>query len=432
MADPWKKNRKKYFAEPLTDEFSDPRDLPFDEYSNPEYSASDEYSDPVTREVREAAKPNRPINVPDWEKRNLPPEITPPGKYHWEKPGAKRDKAVKMMAMITAIIIILINMQILTGDTADALADILNIEESTTQEETGINTETETPGTDVTEDTSGPESTTQSDPGGQEGSDVSASSSADVTTATEATTTAPVFEVPDCDMTVFACYSEMMGSLKFTGTHNVTKITLEVWDVLTNSLEESHDITNEISEDGVYTIKPFTTDEIYMHHQKEYDEIFTFPMQVEFKVIIDYDTETGTDQKTFSHVTLMDRNVWHAKYIHDEDRAMFSDPINILFTTDSLDGEATVLFDQPEKAGPNVFSITLMVDGEKLDISKSIIHRSSYDISGDGSEVHYYSDVYILLPDGFDETKKHDIKLYVYHYLEEYKKVCETVFDIEI
>ena len=374
-----------------------------------------EFSDPIARSVDEITRPGEDITTSGWDKRALPPEIVEPGKYIWDKPGTKRQKAVKTLAWITAIIVILINMNFITGDLAQALTEALNIEASITSEEQASDITVEDPSeTTVAEPSSDPDSTEPtSDPAA-------------------VVTTAETFEVPDCDMTVFACYSEMMGTLKFRNTKDVTKITLEVWDVLTNTLEESRDITNDLSEDGVYSIQPFTTDEIYKHHQAEYDAIMEFPMKVEFKVIVDYKTESGSDQKTWSHVTAMDRNVWYAKFVHEADKAYFTEPIDILFSTDALDGESTILFDQPDKAGPNVFSISVMVDGKLIDISGSKIHTSKYDPGTDSMPVHYYTEAYILLPEGFDPSADHDIKLYVYHYLEDYKAVCETVININI
>lgn len=378
-----------------------------------------EFSDPVARSVDEINRPGEEITPPGWDNRALPPEIVEPGKYIWNKPGTKRQKATKTLAWITAIIVILINMNFITGDLAKALTDALNIEASITTQDEAVEITTEEPSetSEIGGDASEPDGT---EPTSEITSDPAA-----------ATTTTETFEVPDCDMTVFACYSEMMGSLKFHNTKNVTKITLEVWDVLTNTLEETRDITNDLSEDGVYSIEPFTTDEIYQRHQAEYDAIMEFPMKVEFKVIIDYNTADGADQKTYSHVTAMDRNVWYAKFIHDSEKTYFSEPIDILFSTDSLDGEPVVLFDQPDKAGPNVFSVSLMIDGKLVDISGSKIHNSMYDPGVDDVPKHYYSEVYILLPDGFDPSAEHDIKLYVYHYLEEYKAVCETVMNIK-
>ena len=398
-----------------------------------------EFSEPTTRGIEEFTRPAEDFPAPSWDKRPMPPEIVAPGEYQWNKPGQKRAKAVKMLAWVTAIILALINMDILTGDMAKTFADILNIETTATTEEDINPVEPSDPagvsdGTDVTvAPTDGPDATTPAGGSSDAGSETTAPSDP-AATSTEATTvpTTSAFEVPECDMTVFACYSEMRGSLKFSNMGNATKVTLEVWDVLTGTLEESRDITADIAADGTYKIKPFTTDEIYLHHQAEYDAIFEFPMQVEFRVIVEYDTENGTDSKTWTHTAVMDRNMWFAKLVHEEDKVYFSAPIDILFSTDSLDGEATILFDQPEKAAPNVFSISMMIDGKLMDISGSKIFHSTYDSGIDGTPVHYYSDVYLLLPDGFDAAAKHDIKLYVYHYLEDYKAVCESVVDIEI
>lgn len=397
-----------------------------------------EFSDPVARSVDEITRPGEEISRPGWDSRALSPEIVEPGKYVWTKPGVKRNKAVKTLAWITAIVVVLINMEFITGDLAKALTEALNIEASVTTQDEAIEITTEDPSGNAeskndpdggTPGASDDGSTSASDGGAfaSEGTEPGSESTSDPAVATS---TAETFEIPDCDMTVFACYSEMMGTLKFTGTKNITKVTLEVWDVLTNTKEESRDITNDIAADGSYSIQPFTTDEIYKRHQAEYDAIMQFPMQVEFKVIVDYKTADGVDQKSWSHVTLMDKNVFYAKFIHEEDRTYFSGPIDILFSTDSTEGESTILFDQPEKAGPNVFSISLTVDGKRIDLSGSKISRSEYDPGVDGSDKHYYADVYLVLPEDFDATAEHEIKLYVSHYLEEYKAVCETVMDI--
>ncbi len=384
-----------------------------------------EFSEPTSRGVEEFTRPAEEYPTPSWDKRPLPPEIVAPGKYQWEKPGQKRTKTVKTMAWLSAIVLILINMNILTGDMAKTFADILNIETTATSDASGLSAEAETE--TETEESAAPSRSGNSTSDAGATPDGTSPDSTSGASPVADTTQASAWEIPECDMTVFASYSEMMGSLKFRNLGNCSKITLEVWDVLTGTCEESRDITNDIDADGNYSIQPFTTDEIYNHHQTEYDDIMEFPMKVEFRVIVEYETADGNTSKTWSHITAMDRNMWFCKFIHEEDKSFFSAPIDILFSTDSQDGEAKVLFDQPEKAGPNVFSISLLVDGKPVDISGSKIFTSTYDVSGNGTEVHYYSDVYLLLPDGFDPAAAHDVKLYVYHYLEDYQAVCETV-----
>ncbi len=392
-----------------------------DEYGTPPPDYPAEVSSPAAEEI---TSPAPAFHVPSSDSRPLPPEIVEPGDYKWNKPGKKRKETAELMAWITAIVIILINMNVLTGSVAKSLADILNIDPSSISQNELVEIESSVP-SDTTlagsSETSMTSTTSSTSSGSSETSDPAA-----VTGASE------VFETPDCEMLVFSFYSEVEGTLKFTGTASVDKITLEVWDVLTDTLEESRDITDDVLEDGVYSIPPFTTDEIYSHHQAEYDAILEFPMQVRFTVNIDYRTKDGTDRKSFSRITATDENMWFAKAIHEEDRFLFTEPIDVLFSTDSTNGQTQVLFDQPEKAGPNVISLSAQLDGKPFDISGSKLHTSSYDPGVEGSGMHYYSDLYILLPDGYAEGSGHTLRLSVSHYMAEYDTVCETIVDIVI
>lgn len=233
-----------------------------------------------------------------------------------------------------------------------------------------------------------------------------------------------VFEEPGCEITAFNFWSEMHAGILFSNMADVTKVTLEVWDPVMDYMDSSTDITEEAVRDLRYDVKPFTTDGIYEANQDYYGQPgVDFPMTVEFRVIIEYSTESGTRSATWSATTSAETG-FYVKYLADADAALDPDHAGkLVIVTDSTPEvpESTVFLDQPDQVtGPGIISISAEINGEKVPAEDFQIDYYDYDAMFGGSDVTVHirqAEVLLERPESMPEGEDSVVTMYVTHYL---------------
>ena len=228
---------------------------------------------------------------------------------------------------------------------------------------------------------------------------------------------------PECDITAYNFSSEMHADIRFSGMDDVTGVTLEVWDPNTDYMDSSTDITREAVEDLIYHVPGFSTDGIYQANQSYYGQPgVDFPMTVEFRVIIDYESETGPRTVTYSATTSPELG-FYVKYLPDSE-AVYSEEYSscvYLGTEPSPDyPTGTVYFDQPEKVTePGIISISAEIDGEPVPASAFSVKYSEMDLTfGSGVTTRCrVGDVLMKRPADIKEGEGKSVTLYVTHYM---------------
>ena len=235
-----------------------------------------------------------------------------------------------------------------------------------------------------------------------------------------------VFEEPGCEITAFNFWSEMHAGIVFSNMADVIKVTLEVWDPNTDYMDSSTDITEEAVNNLRYDVKPFTTDGIYDANQDYYGQPgVDFPMTVEFRVIIEYNDESGFRSVTYSATTSAEAG-FYAKYLPEEEASWNPSQAGSVVFSPEPSPEVTeirVVVGQPEAVtGPDVISISGTFEGEPLPADAFRLNDTEYDayFGGDMDKpVHCrVTEVSLKRPDGVRETDGKTVHLSVTHFLQ--------------
>ncbi|MBR2672656.1 MAG: hypothetical protein IKE27_10710 [Oscillospiraceae bacterium] len=223
---------------------------------------------------------------------------------------------------------------------------------------------------------------------------------------------------PKCDLVAFSFSSEIRGSATFTDMENAEKVTYEIWDPLTGGLELQEDITEQAMT-GLYEIGPFYTDFIFERHETEYRENNSFPMEIEIRVIIDH--PEGPD--TYSVVTKNEIG-WYTMYERSDGAWSDYPGCMIVKILDSVD-DFEIVFDEPEKVGPGVMSISCDIDGHKVDPSQFRVDVDQFEATfSDGHKgTVIYRTVVMRKPVDVEEGGDSVAHFTITHYLENYDRV---------
>lgn len=351
------------------------------------------------------------------------PEITGPGEYIYQTHEKKKRSAAKIAAIIAAMTLVLgaSNPFAEPGDASSAAetsrqeaevpAEESFADESTQEESAAI------PGASG-EDSSVEESGMT--PG-------TAESSTESSSGTESSETLAVYVEPDADVYLIAFYSEQFGSVEFRNMDNVTHVELQFYDTLTDSLDETRDITEEALT-GVYEIEEFTTDFIYEKHMEEYTAAFSFPMEVRMDVVMTYNTADGELTKVVSTVSADESDhTWYLKYIPEFEEWEGAGTFMFEFMIPAEE-EVKIVYDADypaEDIVPGTFVVTGELNREPLDIQSlstmNSLEALSYDADGNETPITIV-DLMVSKPAGVTETSGQYIHFTVTWYVESYGK----------
>ena len=365
------------------------------------------------------------------------PEITGPGEYVYEASAKKKHGAAKLAAIMVAITLVLGASNPFTGpEDANAAAEISRQEaEAPAQEsaaEESKREESEREGSTQEESTegsaiSGQESALEESAGAETSAGTGSSASTESSANAESSTVPAIYVEPEADVYLIAFYSEQFGSVEFSNMDNVTHVELQFYDTLTDSLDQTRDITEEALT-GVYEIEEFTTDFIYERHSAEYNAAFAFPMEVRMDVVMTYDTADGEQTKVVSTVSADERDhIWSLKYIPEAEEWEAAGTFVLDLMIPASD-ELNIVYDPDypaEDIRPGTFVITGELNREPLDIQSlsTITSQSavSYDTEGNETPVTI-ADLMISKPAGVTETSGQYIHFTVTWYVETYGK----------
>ena len=310
------------------------------------------------------------------------PEIVAPGTFPWKKRKESK-KSAASFGFLTAAMVCVVVLPLLIKGWGGAL---VRAESSTAMESS--DSPHESSGYDGADGRESLEDAEISDQSGESsGSDEASNSSAvessnstvDSSTGNsdESDSSETVEGVePSCELIVFGFYSEIQGSIEFENLDSTTAVSLEIWDILTNSLEETRNITEEVLEKGRYVIEPFYTDFIYENHQEAYNETNGFPMEVEFRVVLHYVLHGEEEEKVVSRQSASVQGGWFVKYNEPESRDYFPYPGIFLFETQSYDEEIEFTYGEPEKVKDQYdIDFSMTIDGKKVSEEYFVIDR---------------------------------------------------------
>ena len=350
------------------------------------------------------------------------PEIIGPGEYIYQPHEKKKRSAAKLAAMIAAVTLVLgaSNPFAEPGD-ADPPAEEPRQEAEVPAGESSRYEEPQ-----VAEESSADESEREesAEVSGMPGTEFSAEESA---AGEESSAVPAVYVEPDADVYLIAFYSEQFGSVEFRNMDNVTHVELQFYDTLTDSLDETRDITEEALT-GVYEIEEFTTDFIYEKHLEEYTAAFSFPMEVRMDVVMTYDTADGEQTKVISTVSADESDhTWYLKYIPEFEEWEGAGTFMFEFMIPASE-EVNIVYDPdypPENIVPGTFVVTGELNREPLDIQSlstmNSLEALSYDADGNETPITIV-DLMVSKPAGVTETSGQYIHFTVTWYVESYGK----------
>ncbi|MBQ4384104.1 MAG: hypothetical protein II795_06455 [Firmicutes bacterium] len=363
------------------------------------------------------------------------PEIIGPGEYVYEASVKKKRSAAKLAAMIAAVTLVLgaSNPFVGPGD-ADPPAEEPRQEAEVPAGESSRYEKSQAAEESFADESAKEESAEISGPSGEENSAEesgmtpgTAESSTESSSGTESSETPAVYVEPDADVYLIAFYSEQFGSVEFRNMDNVTHVELQFYDTLTDSLDETRDITEEALT-GVYEIEEFTTDFIYEKHLEEYTAAFSFPMEVRMDVVMTYDTADGEQTKVISTVSADESDhTWYLKYIPEFEEWEGAGTFMFEFMIPASE-EVNIVYDPdypPENIVPGTFVVTGELNREPLDIQSlstmNSLEALSYDADGNETPITIV-DLMVSKPAGVTETSGQYIHFTVTWYVESYGK----------
>ena len=258
-------------------------------------------------------------------------------------------------------------------------------------------------------------------------------------TATPAPTPAATFVKPDCEVYLTSFYSEFRGVIVFRDMDDAKTVTLEYWDPETDSLEMTEDITDGALSGEDYNIAPFSTDFVYEHHRDYYEEKNSFPMTLEARVLVEYDTAAGTETATFSALSSKEVG-WHVEYIPtDTDRSWgWVNPG--CFQVQSKDSrvEYEIIYGADMPESENYIFVTMEIDGEPVRLDPSTFTRvhDDYDVTfyenGEMIPDHFHTTMLVIpMPEGYAEGEGHVATFTVRQYLTGAEKAVAFKQEVE-
>ena len=318
---------------------------------------------------------------------NLPQEETKPGTYPWKERKKQDKKALYKLAvcLVASVFALSPAFNWFPGAAAEPSESIIpieeqlkpgekeggqpNIEESESESQANVE-ESESERLTGTENENNSSNTSQEEN----------SANSEPMESEESKASVKEYLEPECTIYALNFYSEMMAQFAFSDMKDTTAVRYEVWDTLTNSLEKSVDITSEAVNLGTVDIGSFYTDDIYMAHQAEYDAIMEFPMEVEFRVVMTYNSEDGPKEKTVSEVTKSEM-LWDAKGMPPEDAPdMMGGKGGIYIGFQEL-FDQNVVFDNADAVDKETASISLTINGEEYKgWDNIIVEKNTWDM----------------------------------------------------
>lgn len=362
------------------------------------------------------------------------PEMVEPGTYHWMPPVKEKKKPLVNFGfmLLAACLVLALLVGPLKGSAVSAEESPAPRQEASLPETEDSGTEESIPQTDDSQEETSLVAEESGEPADEspvpepQDSEVSEGPTPEETSTAESSeesseeSQAIQYMEPNCEAIVYAYYSEIQGILNFSDMDSVTKVTLEICDATYGDVVETRDITKEAVEDKIYYIPMFTTDPMYMLHQDEYNAAMTFPMSAEFHIIMEYQTETGTEEKVVTAVTTNEnRSMIICKYDPDQ-----NGPGSIFLEASDTEQEINVLVNQTDQVGPGSMSFRFFVDDKEITSPEYEVLRfdaTYYDEEGETPII--YTDCMISMPADIVVDGTHKYTLYVTFYLKTYDKV---------
>ncbi len=233
-----------------------------------------------------------------------------------------------------------------------------------------------------------------------------------------------VYEEPACEIVAFNFSSEMHADMTFSSMADATKVTLEVFDPNTDYRDSVTDITKEAVEELEYRMEPFYTDGIYEANAAYYESSDVgFPMTVEIRVTVEYETADGPAEKVFSALTAAEPTGYFVKYVSDAEGSydpVYAGTVAVIAEVTPQFPETEILAGEPEKVtGPGIISVTGVFDGQPIDASDFTIWYDEYDATFSGGEKAHLriGNIMWKRPSSVTEQDGKEVTLYITHYL---------------
>ena len=262
----------------------------------------------------------------------------------------------------------------------------------------------------------------------------------------EGTETAPVDEPEpesvelDCELVFFKFSAEHLGFVKLINQEQVRSAVVEIWEPVLDTLEWSHELTEEELAMGYYELPAFDESETYFKHLDDYQEKNIYP-SVELRAILVVDGEDGEETLRYTQAASYEQGwavrYWPDDYVPTWDFENAYPGYFALNTYESFNKVPQVAMGSYETAeeGSGIY-VSLELNGVPVsEEDYEVVIREeegySYDENGevvpDGS-YYYYATLLIRRPD--DAPLSGTARFTVYQKLEGYDIVWTTIKEI--